>query len=95
MNGNIPGTKTGNHQFIKPITECKVINQMIVCVPKTNPALPDCFSVTILSCKKVASAPDPEPPVQESMYFPPIGSGAWSTTAPASLDWNEASILRC
>ncbi len=42
-----------------------------------------------ISCKK--SVPE-NTPIQQSLYFPPIGSTMWENTTPASLSWNETEL---
>ena len=51
------------------------------------------FFITLaffISCKK-DSRPQQTPPA-ETLYFPPVSSGDWQTTAPASLGWNETAL---
>src|SRR4051812_5600484 len=45
------------------------------------------FIFLAVACSKKS---DPAPTA--SLYFPPIGSGAWETSTPASLGWNESAI---
>ncbi|MGV3540776.1 MAG: serine hydrolase domain-containing protein [Rufibacter sp.] len=40
-----------------------------------------------------ACGEDEEPaPITSSLYFPPVGAGAWETVAPQSLGWNTAAL---
>jgi CubicO group peptidase (beta-lactamase class C family) len=43
------------------------------------------------SCKKNIKE-EPLTPTADKIYFPPIGSTEWATTAPESLGWNTAGI---
>jgi CubicO group peptidase (beta-lactamase class C family) len=49
------------------------------------------FSITI-SCSSSDEAPTPQQPIEEQMYFPPIGSSTWETKTPESLGWNIPNI---
>ena len=45
------------------------------------------FSVFLFGCKD-----DPEPMVEETMYFPSNTDTNWETKTTASLKWNESAI---
>lgn len=45
----------------------------------------------LISCKK-KNIPAPVPPVQTSIYFPPLTGSAWQTISAASLGWNETLL---
>ena len=52
-------------------------------------------SFHFLSCSSddsVAAIPLPVPIVQETMYFPLIGSDSWETKSLASLNWNPSAV---
>lgn len=45
----------------------------------------------LFSCQKNTDA-TPDPPVPTPLYFPPLSSTEWQTTAAASLGWNETLL---
>jgi CubicO group peptidase (beta-lactamase class C family) len=45
-----------------------------------------------VSCKKDDSNPNPIPPANSSLYFPPASGSEWQTTTTTSLGWNEILI---
>lgn len=49
------------------------------------------YTILFTSCKKENSS-QPEPPAAEAPYFPPLGGGAWETTSPATIGWNESEL---
>ncbi len=44
----------------------------------------------VLSCSKDSNDDSPDP-VEQELYFPPIGSGEWETISLASLNWNATA----
>ena len=52
-----------------------------------------CFflvSIIFIGCAKDETVP--EPPPDDSMYFPAVGSNVWETKSVASMGWNENAI---
>jgi CubicO group peptidase (beta-lactamase class C family) len=47
-------------------------------------------TLALLSCSK--SDPGDELPAENGLYFPPISSNEWATTAPEELGWNTDSL---
>jgi CubicO group peptidase (beta-lactamase class C family) len=52
------------------------------------------LGLLLISCKKDDSpiTPITPTPIPATMYFPPIGSDTWETTAPLSLGWDVAKL---
>ena len=44
------------------------------------------------SSETVDSLPPEETPVETSIYFPPLNSDTWETTAVSELNWNENEL---
>ena len=52
-------------------------------------------SFHFLSCSSddsVVTIPLPVPIIEETMYFPAIGSDSWETKSLASLNWNSSAV---
>lgn len=50
------------------------------------------FGVLFFSCKKETTGTPDRGAIPDTPYFPPIGSSAWETKTPASLNWNEGEL---
>jgi CubicO group peptidase (beta-lactamase class C family) len=44
------------------------------------------FALLLTACKKPAQ----EPPVEDLLYYPPVGSSSWETIRPENLGWNTS-----
>lgn len=49
-------------------------------------------SLLIISCNKSNDDITTPTEVEESIYFPPVGSNIWETTSPTDLDWNQNKL---